>query len=195
MRSHYYMSIPSPFGIISVVWREAVERPRIKQSEIAPPKVTHIFLSNEQVSAQDRVQATFPDTTCGSDPTITELAEQIQCFLEGQAVAFDLASVDMKVCSPFQRRVLLAEYEIPRGWVSTYGKIAKHIGVVRGARAVGGALARNPFPIIIPCHRAIRSDGIVGGYQGGLRMKRALLELEGVAVSERGKVLSPKLYF
>jgi methylated-DNA-[protein]-cysteine S-methyltransferase len=84
--------------------------------------------------------------------------------------------------------VLLAEYRIPRGRVSTYGAVAKHIGVPRGARAVGNALARNPFPIVIPCHRAIRADGSLGGYRGGLVMKRALLELEGVRVTAEGQV-------
>jgi methylated-DNA-[protein]-cysteine S-methyltransferase len=144
---------------------------------------------------QNRIQAAFPDIGHASDPSIAELSERIQCFFKGQSITFDLDGVDLEVCSPFQQRVLLTEYEIPRGWVSTYGKVAKHMGVARGARAVGGALAQNPFPIIIPCHRAIRADGMLGGYQGGLRMKRALLELEGVAVSERGKVLTSKIYY
>ncbi|MEE9618423.1 MAG: MGMT family protein [Anaerolineae bacterium] len=98
-------------------------------------------------------------------------------------------------CSEFQRRVLLAEHRIPRGWVSTYGRIAIRVGVPGGARAVGGALARNPFPIIIPCHRAIRSDGQLGGFQGGLRMKQSLLELEGIEVAQTGKVLTDRLYY
>ena len=78
--------------------------------------------------------------------------------------------------------------------VSTYRRIAAHLGVPKGARAVGNALATNPFPIVIPCHRAIRSDGALGGYQGGLAMKRALLMQEGVDVDERGRVVSPRLY-
>jgi methylated-DNA-[protein]-cysteine S-methyltransferase len=79
--------------------------------------------------------------------------------------------------------------------VSTYRRIAGHLGVPGGARAVGNALATNPFPIVIPCHRAIRSDGTLGGYQGGLVMKRALLEQEGVDIDERGRVLSLGLYY
>jgi len=62
------------------------------------------------------------------------------------------------------------------------------------ARAVGNALAGNPFPIFVPCHRAIRSDRTLGGYQGGAAMKRALLEMEGLAVSNKGKVISDSLY-
>ncbi len=60
---------------------------------------------------------------------------------------------------------------------------------------MGGALLRNPFPIIIPCHRAIRSDGELGGFQGGLKMKQALLELEGIRFSSTGKVLAPSLFY
>jgi len=89
----------------------------------------------------------------------------------------------------------LAEYGIPRGWVSTYGKIAKHIGVAGGSRAVGRALAENPFPIIIPCHRAVRVDGVIEGYQGGSEMKRALLAMEGVEFTDRGTVSMQRVYY
>ena len=108
---------------------------------------------------------------------------------------FDLSMLHLADCSAFQRRVLLAEHGIPRGWVSTYGRIAEQVGVPRGARAVGGALARNPFPIVIPCHRAIRADGRLGGFQGGAGMKRALLALEGVSCGSDGRVLSPRYYY
>jgi methylated-DNA-[protein]-cysteine S-methyltransferase len=101
----------------------------------------------------------------------------------------------MKQCSEFQRRVLLAEYGIRRGWVSTYGRIARHLGMPQGARAVGSALAHNPFPIIIPCHRAIAADGSLGGYQGGPEMKRSLLEMEGIAFGANGRVQVERFYY
>jgi methylated-DNA-[protein]-cysteine S-methyltransferase len=65
--------------------------------------------------------------------------------------------------------------------------LAERIEAPGAARAVGHALALNPFPLIIPCHRAVRSDGGLGGFQGGLAMKRKLLELEGIAFSPSGK--------
>lgn len=102
--------------------------------------------------------------------------------------------VALELCGEFQRRVLLAEYGIPRGWVSTYGRIARHIGSPGAARAVGTALAENPFPIIIPCHRAVRADGTLGGYQGGKEMKRALLEMEGVEFKGAG-VSMERVYY
>jgi methylated-DNA-[protein]-cysteine S-methyltransferase len=130
-----------------------------------------------------------------SCPTIEVLTEQIQSFLEGKAVDFQERLIDLGECSEFQRSVLLAEHKIPRGWVSTYGRIARSLGLPTAARAVGTALSRNPVPIIIPCHRAIRSNGELGGFRGGLDMKRALLELEGVEFSQTGKVITSRFYY
>jgi methylated-DNA-[protein]-cysteine S-methyltransferase len=144
---------------------------------------------------QDVVQQEFPGARQGSCPAIAELGRRIQSFLEGEAVRFDLEIVVLDTCSAFQQRVLVAEHGIPRGWVSTYGRIARHLGVPRGARAVGMALARNPFPLLIPCHRAIRSNGKLGGFQGGPGMKRALLELEGIEFSPTGKVLTDRIHY
>jgi len=79
--------------------------------------------------------------------------------------------------------------------MSTYQRIASYLGNANGARAVGTALANNPFPIIIPCHRAIRSDGTLGGYQGGLEMKRALLEMEGVLFNTLGRVVTEEFFY
>jgi methylated-DNA-[protein]-cysteine S-methyltransferase len=152
-----------------------------------------VFLPTTRTSAEQRAQAAFADARPGSTPIIAALAERIRSFLEGEAITFGLELVAFERCTEFQRSVLIAEHTIPRGWVSTYGRIARRLGVVGGARAVGSALAKNPFPIIIPCHRAIRSGGALGGYQGGLEMKRALLELEGIEFSEAGKVLMRKV--
>ena len=99
------------------------------------------------------------------------------------------------MCTPFQRRVLLAEFGIPRGYVSTYGRIARFIRVPDGARAVGNALAGNPFPIVIPCHRALRSDGSIGGFQGGREMKERLLRMEGVRIGEDGRVVMEHVWY
>lgn len=123
------------------------------------------------------------------------LARGVHDFLSGRPVDFDIHIVDMSQCSSFQQRVLLAEFRIPRGWTSTYGRIARHVGQPRAARAVGAALASNPFPVVIPCHRAIRGDGGLGGFQGGLAMKRELLAHEGIRFSRRGMVLTEHIYY
>jgi methylated-DNA-[protein]-cysteine S-methyltransferase len=180
-----YIPVPSVFGTLSVVWRGAE----------AGPKVYRLFLPGERTPMQEIVQMAFPGADQRSCPAIAGLAARIRRFLEGDAVGFDLGLVALERCSEFQRSVLQAEHQIPRGWVSTYGRIARRLGVPGGARAVGGALSRNPFPILVPCHRAIRSDGQLGGFQGGLRMKRALLELEGVEVTPAGKVRTDRFYY
>jgi methylated-DNA-[protein]-cysteine S-methyltransferase len=180
-----YVLVPSNFGALTIVWRDIA----------GDPRVVRVFLPRSGASALNRAQAAFPDAGPHSSPLIADLAERVGRFLEGQAVDFDLDIVALERCSEFQVRVLQAEHRIPRGCVSTYGRIAGHLGMPGAARAVGGALARNPFPIIIPCHRAIRSDGRLGGFQGGLEMKRALLELEGIEVSPSGRVLTEQFYY
>ena len=181
----FYKLLPSPFGTLCLVWQETE----------GGPKVQRLFLPNERSAVEAITRKTFVDAISLSCPVIDELGERIQSFLTGKAVSFELSTIALEECSAFQREVLLAEYKIPRGWVSTYGRIAKSLGIPKGARAVGGALAHNPFPIIIPCHRAIRSNGEIGGFQGGLQMKQAWLELEGVRVSPAGKVLTSQIYY
>jgi methylated-DNA-[protein]-cysteine S-methyltransferase len=180
-----YAVVPSPFGVISLIWQETGQG----------PKVRRVLLPSEQTSTEKMTRASFPGAIPASCPAIADLGERIQVFLGGKPVDFTLTIVALETCSEFQRRVLLAEYEIPRGWVSTYQRIARHLAVQHGARAVGRALARNPFPIIIPCHRAVRSNWTLGGFQGGLKMKRALLELEGVGFSRAGKVHTDRIYY
>jgi methylated-DNA-[protein]-cysteine S-methyltransferase len=185
MDSLFYTLLPSAFGTLSAVWRETENG----------PKVHRVFLPVEQTSVENITLMTFADASPQSCPAITELGERIQTYFEGKAVSFKLDIIALERCSEFQKRVLLAEYNIPRGWVSTYGRIARILGIPGGARAVGSALAHNPFPIVIPCHRAIRSNGELGGFQGGPKMKQALLELEGVEFSRTGRVLTNRVYY
>ncbi len=92
--------------------------------------------------------------------------------------------VDLSQVGPFHRRVLEQLRRIPRGQVRTYRDIAREIGHPGATRAVGTACARNPVPLVIPCHRVVRSDGGLGGYslRGGVVLKRRLLEQEGVDI-------------
>ncbi len=80
----------------------------------------------------------------------------------------------------FQKKCWRALLKIPYGQTRTYAQIAKAVGIPRGFRAVGMANHDNPVPIVVPCHRVLASDGTLGGYGGGLDVKRKLLELEGV---------------
>ena len=90
----------------------------------------------------------------------------------------------------FQEAVLNLLKQVPKGKVTTYGEIAREItGSVRAARAVGQAVAANPYPVVVPCHRVVRSDGDVGGYSLGVDKKIRLLSEEGVEIKGR-KVLN-----
>lgn len=119
---------------------------------------------------------------------VSTLMSNLGRFLRGAEVEFDPGILDLESCSPFKRRVLLLERTVPRGCVTTYGALARELGIKGGARAVGGALASNPFPFIIPCHRVVRSDGSIGGFQGGGGMKEKLLGMEGVKFLRKGSV-------
>ncbi len=183
-RPSSHILLLSSFGTLGIVWRERGGGPVVEQ----------LFLPREQSVVEGLIQAQFPHSSALSCSVIADLGDRVQAFLKGEHTEFDLELIALDRCSEFQRRALVAEYGIPRGWVSTYGRIASTLGIPGGGRAVGGALARNPFPIVIPCHRAVQSNGGLGGYQGGLKMKRALLELEGVEFTPRGGVLMRKVY-
>jgi O-6-methylguanine DNA methyltransferase len=100
----------------------------------------------------------------------------------GERAAVRMASLrfDLAALSPFERAVLRKALEIPAGEVRSYGWIAREIGRPAAVRAVGTALARNPVPLLIPCHRVVRTDGRIGEYIFGTAAKRALLAREGV---------------
>ena len=168
----------TPFGPVVVIW----------SLSLGEPKILRVLLSSPAAVATEQASLLFPTCDESSCAAIDRVADDIESFLSGQDVQFSLNSVRLDTCSPFQEAVLRAEHGIPRGSVSTYQLIAAHVGRPRGGRAVGNALANNPFPIVIPCHRAIRSDRSLGGYQGGLAMKRALLEKEGIRFDRAGRV-------
>ena len=110
-------------------------------------------------------------------PVLEEAATQLEEYFAGERTDFGLPmELDG---TPFQREVWAELARIPYGETISYGELARRVGRPRGPRAVGQANGRNPIPIIVPCHRVLASNGI-GGYGGGLKVKRALLALEGV---------------
>lgn len=117
-----------------------------------------------------------------------EVVESIGLYLKGEKTKFEL-KLNTDGLSEFMRRVLSIVSIIPRGFVTCYGCVAETLGKPNASRAVGYALAENPWPIIVPCHRVIRSDLSLGGYKGGVEMKKMLLKVEGVAVTLTNKVL------
>lgn len=92
-----------------------------------------------------------------------------------------LIDILLKTVPPFHRKVYRVLCRVPAGKTITYAELARRVGSPKAARAVGQAMAKNPFPIIIPCHRVVPSSGKLGAYsgRGGVATKRALLRLEG----------------
>ena len=104
---------------------------------------------------------------------------ELDLYFEGKLDRFDLP-LDWQLSDGFQLRVQRAIAAIPYGETRNYTEMATSAGNERAVRAAGTACGRNPIPLVVPCHRVLRSSGGLGGYGGGLPMKRALLELEGV---------------
>ena len=113
-------------------------------------------------------------------PATGMVIDKIKRYCSGENVSFAGCSMEWSYLSPFQQKVLKAAMKIPYGTVETYGSLARKIGCPRGSRAVGSALAQNPFPLVIPCHRIIRGDGKPGGFSagGGVVLKKKLLQME-----------------
>lgn len=115
------------------------------------------------------------------DPqALAYIAERLRLYFESPVSYFDLP-LDLSGVTPFQREALQIARQIPAGTVWTYKQVAEAIGKPKASRAVGQAMARNPVPIVIPCHRVVGSDGSLTGYGGGggIPSKRWLLKLEG----------------
>jgi methylated-DNA-[protein]-cysteine S-methyltransferase len=110
------------------------------------------------------------------------LTGRISDLLQGKAVDLSAAGLDMQKVPPFHRRVYDIVLAIPPGKTLTYGEIARQLGVPGAARAVGQALGKNPFPIVVPCHRVLAANGKLGGFSasGGIHTKMRMLSIEGV---------------
>ena len=116
------------------------------------------------------------ESGAGTEDARRELDE----YFEGRRRRFEVG-VDLSGVEGFRRKILAATARIPFGTVRTYRDLASNAGNERAVRAAGNALGSNPIPIVVPCHRVLRTGGGLGGYTGGLDRKRALLRLEGVA--------------
>ena len=105
--------------------------------------------------------------------------QAISRYLKGEPVNFERIPIDWDLVPPVHRSILLTlRKTVPLGQTITYGELARRCGMSRAARLVGQAMAKNPVPILVPCHRVIRSDGSLGGFSGGITLKRKLLDLE-----------------
>ena len=129
---------------------------------------------------RERLQRRSPEVW-RDDAGLATVNEELKAYFAGELTRFSV-SVDLRNVSRFTARVLRETRKIRFGHVTSYGALAARIGSPGASRAVGGALGRNPVPILVPCHRVIAQGGRLGGFTGGLSTKRMLLGLEGYSV-------------
>jgi methylated-DNA-[protein]-cysteine S-methyltransferase len=131
-------------------------------------------------SVLDRLAERLSPRILESPGRLGEAARQVEEYFAGRRTAFDLP-LDLSLASGFRRTVIRHLPEIRFGHTESYAEVAKAVGNPRAVRAVGTACATNPLPVVVPCHRVLRSDGSLGGYIGGLEAKTSLLSLEAAA--------------
>ncbi len=155
--------------------------------------VQRVFLPGlEKGELRRHLLRKFPESQEGVGVLSKAKKEFIEYF-SGRRVRFHV-SVDFSGATSFQKKVYKAMSKIPFGQVRTYRWLAQKIGNPRALRAVGGANAKNPWPLVVPCHRVVGSDGRLTGFSapGGLSLKTYLLKLEGMPVENNRVTLPPK---
>jgi methylated-DNA-[protein]-cysteine S-methyltransferase len=164
VRNKAYTLFPTPLGWMGLLGSE-VGIQKVILPQPSPQDVLRLL--------GDSLQGTKENASLFGD-----LPHRLSRYLKGERASF-ADPVDLEGTTAFHQEVWAQTRLIPPGQTRSYGWVARRVGRPRAVRAVGGAMARNPVPILIPCHRVVRSDGGLGGYGGGLEMKRHLLQIEG----------------
>jgi methylated-DNA-[protein]-cysteine S-methyltransferase len=155
--------------------------------------IRHLLLPVEKVELLDRTirekQGNCRRNQCGEWDGVKEVLYR---YFEGYETGFGQfgPNLDLRGFSVFEKKVLGIASYIPYGSIWSYKHLAEMIGKPSAFRAVGNVMAKNPVPILVPCHRVVRSDLRMGGFSSGTEWKRRLLKLEGVSVSPNGKCTS-----
>lgn len=160
-----YASLDSPFGTLLVA--------------ATPQGLVRVSLpAHDPEDTLEELAREVSPRVMEAPARLDDARRQLDLYFEGRLTDFDL-SLDWRLSRDFRRRALRAISRIPYGETRTYMQIAASAGNERAVRAAGTACGSNPIPIVVPCHRVLRTGGALGGYGGGLPMKRGLLELEG----------------
>jgi O-6-methylguanine DNA methyltransferase len=167
--------VPTPWGEFAAVLAEdgglaAISFPRKKIAEAAEVAIASARLGHPRASISSN----------GTLPVNSPVLRQIEEYIGGKRKSFDLC-LAFGEQRDFDLDVWRATAKIPQGKTCSYGELGSLIGRPRAARAIGGALGRNPVPLIVPCHRVVRADGKIGGFSGGSGWKEKLLGFEGIS--------------
>jgi methylated-DNA-[protein]-cysteine S-methyltransferase len=141
------------------------------------------------VATRARVQRRWPGAKeTPPPPELQQAIDHIKALLNGEAIDLGDIPLDLEAVPEFHRKVYEVARTVPPGQTTTYGEIARRLGVPQESREVGQALGRNPIAIIVPCHRVLGADGKMGGFSanGGVATKRRILEIEGAAALGAG---------
>jgi methylated-DNA-[protein]-cysteine S-methyltransferase len=177
----WYTRIVSPIGdLILAVTAEGLREIEFGSNVADAEYAARVRQRNAEPIRLERIE----DATSEVRAVLERAAAQLREYFGGQRDRFDVP-LDWGQMAPFQRAVLEATAAVPFGQLDTYAGIARRIGKPRATRAVGNALGRNPIPVILPCHRIVRSDHSIGGYTGGLGIKEHLLSHEGAMLAPR----------
>lgn len=132
-------------------------------------------------ATRERMLQRFPAAAERPPPQVRLAIDSIVALLQGEPSDLSAIALDMEGVAPFHRRVYEVARTIPPGKTLAYGDVAARLGTAGAARAVGQALGRNPFPIVVPCHRVVAAGGKIGGFSahGGTATKRRMLAIEG----------------
>lgn len=167
-----YADVESPLGLLTVA---ATERGLVR---LAYPE-------NRRDAVLEDLAARVSPRVLEAPARLDEVRRELGEYFDGRRRSFSLP-LDWTLTRGFGRRVLEATARIGFGEVSTYRQVAERAGSPRAVRAAGNALGANPIPVIVPCHRVLRTGGGLGGYTGGLGKKEFLLELEGALPGRLG---------
>ncbi len=163
-----YIINPSPIGEITIIWRK---KPKFQIEEI--------ILSRPDKRQEDKLPINK------KSKQLNNVLKELDNYFHEKDARFSLEYLNLEKFTPFQRKVLETEFKTKKGTINTYKDLAKAAGSPKAYRSVGTALSKNPYPIIIPCHRTVKSDRTIGGFGGvaeGLESKKILLELDGLMI-------------
>lgn len=179
---HKYISFNSLIGEIGIVWNSNTD---ILEQVLLPELSTR-----KQNYGKIRFNGVITETH--PNDFIYQTMSDIKDIILGKNVKFDINKLDFSDLTEFQKKVLKKQNEIPYGKVTSYKKLAELIEKPRSARPVANVLSNNYYPLVIPCHRTVRSDWTIGGYAGGFdsQYKQFLLENEGIEM--RNGIISKK---
>jgi AraC family transcriptional regulator of adaptative response/methylated-DNA-[protein]-cysteine methyltransferase len=187
--SRAYEAAPAGLGMTPGARRRGGDGQTIRYATIETPLgwalvaatergICEIAFDPDPEAEVQRLARLYGSRVLRSPRPVEAARRELDEYFEGRRQEFDLP-VDLEVLPAFQQAVLTELRRVPYGQVDTYGGLATKIGRPRAARAVGGALNRNPVPIVVPCHRIVGASGSLVGYAGGLERKQLLLGLEG----------------